>query len=423
MNLFTKRIGLLLTAVVGVGAIAALSIGASFSLFSATSPGVTTTFTAGTVTLGTPAVASCPVGNLEPGDSGTCTFTVTYTGSLPAYIGAEATATGVLQPELSFTVNGTPEGSTPVLIGNTGQTGDSPYVTSFTANVGWAFSSAADNSYQGQSAIVTVTFYAVQCSYNGSVNSTQQNGDCSQAGPNNWANSPGVLYNSRIDAPTYQASLCFYCIQMGEIGNEISLANGGGPLSSVVVDMANFTAATSGDTSGSANITLNIYSGGAAPSPSTLIATDTENFTLYATPTGYDPTATNPGAGIDNFSITFDNFTYPVTGVKSLPGTVIYGLQYDDPQGPGNGGLNVQLATEAGPDQVSVGADTYPGYVFTSLASVAAGNGYGWGYNDVGVGEVTCSTVSTTFAQYPTATCDGGLHGLYPYVPAVQFNS
>src|SRR5580698_4780609 len=48
------------------------------------------------------------------------------------------------------------------------------------------------------------------------------------------------MYNSTIDPTAYQASQCFYCVQMGEFGNQINLAGGGGPLSDVVVAMANF---------------------------------------------------------------------------------------------------------------------------------------------------------------------------------------
>ncbi len=428
MHLFTKRFALVFTGVVGVGAIAALTIGASFSLFSATSPGTSTTFTAGTVTLNTPQSASCPTAtNLEPGDTGSCAFTVNYGGSLPAYIGAEATVSGILSSQLSLSINGTTQTSAnPVVIGSSvgnafnGADGAGPY----TATVDYTLSSSADNSYQGQTAVVTVTFYAVQCSNNWA-DGAAANEQCAAPGPASWANSPGVLYNSRIDSSTYQASLCFYCIQMGEFGNEISLANGGGVLNNVVVDMANFDV----NPAGSMDITLNIYNPGTGGLPGTLIATDEQSFSVPAAPNGgygsaYCTTgagAGDPTCGIANFNITFSDWgSYaPVT----LPGTVIFGIQYNDAQNSVDGGVNVQLSSEFGPSQISVGADTDNGYVFTSLASSADGNGYDHAYNDVGPGEVTCSAVSTTFAQYPTATCDGGNEGLAPYIPAVQFNS
>lgn len=420
MNLFTKRVGLLLSAVVGVGAIAALSIGASFSLFSATSPGVSTTFTAGTIALDGQTASSCPVaGNLEPGDSGSCSFQVNYGGTLPAYIGAVATVTGVLAPELTLSINGAgqPSGNPTVIGSSTGNAfngadGAGPY----TATVDYTFSINADSSYQGQTGVVTVTFYAVQCSNNWA-GGPAANEQCARPGPANWATSASVLYNSRIDYSTYQASQCFYCVQMGEFGNEINLANGGGVLSNVVVDMANFN-----PVSGSMYITLNIYN----PSMG-LLASDTQSFSVPAGPNGgYGSTycttgagASDPTCGIANFSITFNDWgAYsPVT----LPGTVIYGIEYNDAQNAVNGGVNVQLATEAGPDQVSVGADTNPSYLFASLA----GSG-----GAAGPGEITCQTMNTTFAQYNSAAgtnagspLPGNACGDSPYVPAVQFNS
>jgi hypothetical protein len=191
MNLFTKRIGLLFAAVVGVGAIAALSIGASFSLFTATQPGASQTFTAGTVSLNSPQTATCTttVTNMEPGDVGTCDFGVYYGGTLPAYIGAEATATGNLAPELTFTINAAPQtSSTPVVIGNTG----APPVntsTEYMADVAYTLSISAGNSYQGQSAVVTVTFYAVQCSNNLAGYPGNANESCGSQGPASWVES------------------------------------------------------------------------------------------------------------------------------------------------------------------------------------------------------------------------------------------
>lgn len=410
MNLFTKRFGLVLGGVVGVGAIAALAIGASFALFSATSAGANQTFTAGTVSLNSPTTGTCTVSNLEPGDTGNCNFTVNYGGSLPAYIGAEATANGVLAPELSFTIDGSALGSNPVLIGNSvSGSAQDPNGEVFTAVVGYTFSASADNSYQAQSAVVTVTFYAVQCS-NNEYGSSAPNENCAGT-PAAWANAPGVLYNSRIDYPAYQASMAYYATGLGELGNEVSLANGGGYLNNVVVDMANFN-----PVSGPMDITFNIYDPGSGGQPGSLIATDQQTFTIPAAPNGgYGSTycttgagAGNPYCGIGNFSITFNFAPQDLT----LPSTVIYGIQYDDSQNSVDSGVNVQLATE--PTQVSVGADTFPGYVFAALMSGVSGQ-------DAGPGEVTASTLTTTFVQVSTAV--SGNYGMYPYIPAVQFNS
>ncbi len=187
MNLFTKRFGLVLGGVVGVGAIAALAIGASFALFTSTATGGTQTFTAGTVNLYNPITETCTanVSNMEPGDTATCQFQVDYNGSLPTYVGAEASATGALTPELSFTINGNSQGTDPVLIGNSYSDGSGPY----TASVAYTLSINADNPYQNTSAVVTVTFYAVQCSNNWAGGSAA-NEQCAAPGPASWTQIP-----------------------------------------------------------------------------------------------------------------------------------------------------------------------------------------------------------------------------------------
>ncbi len=199
MNLFTKRFGLVLAGVVGVGAIAALAIGASFALFTSTATGNPQTFTAGTVNLYNPTTQTCTanVSNMEPGDTATCSFQVDYNGNLPAYIGAEASATGALTPVLSFTINGTPQGSSPVVVGNSPSDGGGPY----TATVAYTLSSNADNTYQAASAVVTVTFYAVQCSNNWAGGSAA-NESCAGPGPASWTQIPlssgNILSSSSI---------------------------------------------------------------------------------------------------------------------------------------------------------------------------------------------------------------------------------
>jgi len=240
------------------------------------------------------------------------------------------------------------------------------------------------------------------------------------------------MYNSRLDASAYQASQCFYCVAMGELGNEVNLAGGGGPLNNVTVDMANFNAS-----GGPMNITFNIFAQSSGGVPGTLLATDEQSFNIPAAPNGgYGSTycttgagASDPFCGIGNFSITFNFASQDIT----LPGTVVYGIEYNDAQSAGNSGVNVQMVSETGPDQISVGTDTSPGYLFTDTASTAGDNGYNASGNDVGPGEVTCSTVNSTFSQYSTA--DGtnaslvsagnptGACGEAPYIPAVEFDS
>jgi hypothetical protein len=115
MNLFTKRFGLVLAGVVGLGAVASLATGASLALFSANaSPGQPNSFAAGTVTLGTATTGSvtCTETNLAPGDSSagyagtpagnkidpSCDSSAIYTGSLNAYIGAQISFTSTSKP-------------------------------------------------------------------------------------------------------------------------------------------------------------------------------------------------------------------------------------------------------------------------------------------------------------------------------------
>jgi len=230
------------------------------------------------------------------------------------------------------------------------------------------------------------------------------------------------MYNSRITATSYNFSQCFTCVQMGEFGNKITFAGTGGPLNDVTVDMANFNT-----TPGPMNITFNIWN----PSGTglgTLIATDEQSFNIPAAPDGgySSPTCVaaqaidpNSDCGIANFSITFNFASQDIT----LPGTVVYGIQYNDAANAVNGGVNVQLANET--TNVSVGTDADAGNLFADLASVAGGNGYDASYNDVGPGEITCSTVNSTFSEYSTASCDSGTkgYGTPAYIPAVEFDS
>ena len=179
------------------------------------------------------------------------------------------------------------------------------------------------------------------------------------------------LYNSRLPiAANYQASQCFYCVAMTEFGNRINLAGNGGPLSDVVADMANV-----GTTAGPMNITFTIYSAGSGTSTGGILATDEQSFNVPAAPDGgYGSTyctsgagASDPTCGIANFSIDFNFASQNVT----LPGTVVYGMSFNDPQNAVNGGVNIQMSTET-PNDVGIGSDADPGNLF---ASTAGGNG------------------------------------------------
>jgi len=81
-----------------VGAVVALATGVTFGLFSATSPSSTSSFTAGTVTLGQSDAQSCTVspGVVQPGDGPTlaCTIPWHYSGNVPADLAVDITEAG-----------------------------------------------------------------------------------------------------------------------------------------------------------------------------------------------------------------------------------------------------------------------------------------------------------------------------------------
>ena len=86
MNLRIKRAALLGAAVIGTGAIASLATGASFALFSATGNAQSNTFAAGTVSLGSATSVPIDLGNMAPGDTAQSSYSITYSGSLPAFL-------------------------------------------------------------------------------------------------------------------------------------------------------------------------------------------------------------------------------------------------------------------------------------------------------------------------------------------------
>jgi hypothetical protein len=122
------------------------------------------------------------------------------------------------------------------------------------------------------------------------------------------------------------------------------------------------------------------------------------------------------GAGAVNFNITFDLTSQDVM----LPSgsDIVYGIEYNNTSV--DTGLNVQLSSDTSPNQVSVGQDTNHGWLYVSQlgAGYASGSGTVVGGSN---GQVTCDTVSNTFAQYSTTLGNNGDCGLSPFVPAVEF--
>ncbi len=199
-----------------------------------------------------------------------------------------------------------------------------------------------------------------------------------------------TLYNSMTVSANYVWSMAFEATGADQLGNDITLANGGGRLGDVVVSMGNFAPASE---STPLNITLNIYNPSASEpgngvAPGSLIATDTVTITPPGTASGYTGTPSST-SGIDNFNVTFNFQSQRIT----LPDEVVYGIAYNNTTV--DTGVNVNLSYDSS-SVPSVGADTYPGYLF--VAQAAGGN------TDVGgpTGEITCQSVSTVFEQYST---------------------
>jgi hypothetical protein len=217
MRLSRKRLLIAAGGTTAVGAAATLVAGVTFGLFSATvaqTPG--NTFTAGTVTLAQTASANCTIGPLEAGDqssgftpanpaeTGTptapCTFTVNYTGSLPAFIGVGLATT----PPTGGLYDGTANGLQFQITDGSGtqyttagaintNTATSPlYVstdpggtTGHTFTVNYALPEGATNAYQGLSTTLTITVYAVQVASNGNTTGCTAGSQC--AGITHWS--------------------------------------------------------------------------------------------------------------------------------------------------------------------------------------------------------------------------------------------
>ena len=100
-----RKFGLMTLAVGTVGAVVAM---ASFALFTSDATPQSDTFASGTVIIGqdSPAI-HCVVQNIEPGDSGTCTYKLAYSGSLNAWVGlnvqTSAVAAAAYRPSGSLT--------------------------------------------------------------------------------------------------------------------------------------------------------------------------------------------------------------------------------------------------------------------------------------------------------------------------------
>ncbi|MFI5036232.1 MAG: TasA family protein [Acidimicrobiales bacterium] len=169
-----KRLVIGAGALTTVAAAATLVAGVTFGLFSASAGPENNTFTSGTVSLSSDATGICNIINIVPGDSGSCTFKTTYTGSVPVYVGLTTATTGALWSgagtddaganALVVTINsGTyAVNGTHLFVG--AESSGAPQDT-FTVN--WSLPLGADNTYQNLSAQVSLTVSAVQSAHNG----------------------------------------------------------------------------------------------------------------------------------------------------------------------------------------------------------------------------------------------------------------
>ena len=216
----TRRLAVAASYVASLAAVAALVGGATFGFFSATASSSSSSFSAGTVTLGNVAGGSCGIpatGVLPDGVAHSCTLSATYGGSVDAYLGLDILIETQAGPggrylydptdsahDLQVTVSSTspavtydipatalancPSGAplnsvcyeaddlvsqTPFHLGD-------PAVD-FTADLTIPTSSTTD--YQGGSAQVYITAHAAQSSNNAAIGSCSGGQDCS----GNWS--------------------------------------------------------------------------------------------------------------------------------------------------------------------------------------------------------------------------------------------
>ena len=267
------------------------------------------------------------------------------------------------------------------------------------------------------------------------------------AGPAGTAPTSPVLYSSLDKTmPPDWWGLSFGGTGATEFGNKINLSSSA-PLDNVVVDLdsqacetgSGATCVTTPGATFNQPITFTIYSQGTtAGSVGSVIATKTQTFAIpyrpSASPTACDAASASIFAGYSNDGTQwFDSatgscyygITYAATfnfGDISLGSTsVVYGISYDaTTPGPAQS-LNVLESSESPSGSVTHGSDTDPGNLFVSASAGNAVGGVG--------GEVTCSTVGTTFAEYSTSYNSANSCGesigttAVGLVPAVEFNT
>lgn len=180
------------------GAATLLATGATLALFFAATPTDSRVIETGSVTLGAPATTLVSLSGLVPGASALKTYSVTYTGNAPAWLGLIASVSGDLstcdsgklqmhladekEPAITYRWNqpspevirtgGTPEGpiALPVTAG-----------TTKTFRVGYTLPLEASNDCQSKAATIQLQVVAVQSEFN-----TNAAGN----GPISWGTGP-----------------------------------------------------------------------------------------------------------------------------------------------------------------------------------------------------------------------------------------
>jgi spore coat-associated protein N len=176
--MIAKRLSMSLLA---VGAVSLMVTAGSFALFSASTTNQNNVFTAGTVALGTPTPFTCAVGagGVAPGDTGACNVSVTYTGSLEAWLGVTASGSGDLFSGVNpMSITDVKDGAASLPnIGGKYVIGRRNTGASAAASVLWSFPLAAGNEYQGKNGTINLMFYAVQA---------RNNTNAANTAPNAW---------------------------------------------------------------------------------------------------------------------------------------------------------------------------------------------------------------------------------------------
>jgi hypothetical protein len=199
-----------------------LVTGVTSARYGATKPSTASTFSSGTVTLANSAITTCPVSNLFPTGtaSAACTFTATYSGSVPAYLATNVVietqagsggtrlynptdSSNDLQititsttPTVSYTVPTTATTCSGAPVGSLCYELDNELISTLaqsSATVGFSFTfklpTSSTTGYQGGAAQVILTTHAVQSGNNAlSCTTTPTAGSpCTPSGSFKWS--------------------------------------------------------------------------------------------------------------------------------------------------------------------------------------------------------------------------------------------